>query len=217
MELVQIAPRQPSPPETSIGRKPAWLKVKAPGGANYVEVKRLMRDLKLHTVCEEAHCPNLSECWGSGTATFMLMGDVCTRGCRFCAVTTGKPVVFNLTASMDNSGEQAAACDRVVNLRDFAEYGAVQLTGGYGSCYDYNGDGLVNTADLQLYGRAGCPESGFEDLIREVLVNAGLPEPRLQYWVTAGGRRYRIESRIFRSETSTTSASRCCRLVLFTA
>lgn len=72
-------------------RKPDWLKVKAPGGENYAHIKRLLRDLKLHTVCEEASCPNVAECWGGGTATVMLMGDVCTRGCRFCHVKTGNP------------------------------------------------------------------------------------------------------------------------------
>lgn len=73
------------------GRKPAWLKVRAPGGQGYLHLKGLMRGLALHTVCEEAHCPNIGECWESGTATFMILGDVCTRSCRYCAVTTGKP------------------------------------------------------------------------------------------------------------------------------
>ena len=73
------------------GRKPAWLKVRAPGGQRYLHLKNLMRGLALHTVCEEAHCPNIGECWESGTATFMILGDVCTRSCRYCAVTTGMP------------------------------------------------------------------------------------------------------------------------------
>lgn len=72
-------------------RKPAWLKVKAPGGEKYVELKKLLRSLDLYTVCEEARCPNVAECWASGTATVMLLGHTCTRGCRFCAVTTGNP------------------------------------------------------------------------------------------------------------------------------
>src|SRR6266487_3492040 len=67
-------------------RKPAWLKVPAPGGPNYVALKHLMRDLKLHTVCEEAHCPNIGECWEHRAATFMILGDVCTRNCAYCAV-----------------------------------------------------------------------------------------------------------------------------------
>ena len=77
-------------------RKPDWLKVRAPGGDRYASIKRRMRDLSLHTVCEEARCPNVGECWGGGTATFMILGDVCTRGCRFCAVTTGRPTVTDV-------------------------------------------------------------------------------------------------------------------------
>ena len=71
-------------------RKPNWLKVRAPGGERYTRIKARARQLKLHTVCEEAHCPNVGECWGSGTATFMVMGGICTRGCRFCAVNTSR-------------------------------------------------------------------------------------------------------------------------------
>lgn len=72
-------------------RKPEWLKVRAPGGQTFRGIKDLLRGLTLHTVCEEARCPNVGECWGGGTATIMVMGDVCTRGCRFCAVKTGNP------------------------------------------------------------------------------------------------------------------------------
>lgn len=71
--------------------KPEWLKVRIPGGESYRGLKGLLADRDLHTVCEEAHCPNIGECWGGGTATVMLMGDTCTRGCRFCAVKTGNP------------------------------------------------------------------------------------------------------------------------------
>lgn len=70
--------------------KPPWLKVRLAGGETYAHLKQILRDRNLHTVCEEARCPNLGECWGGGTATFMLMGDTCTRGCRFCAVKTAK-------------------------------------------------------------------------------------------------------------------------------
>jgi len=71
--------------------KPTWLTVKPPHGENYQDLKALFANLNLHTVCEEAHCPNVHECWGGGTATLMLMGDVCSRACRFCMVTPGKP------------------------------------------------------------------------------------------------------------------------------
>ncbi len=69
-------------------RKPGWLRVNVPGGERYQKVRETVKGLELHTVCEEAHCPNVAECWGGGTATVMLMGDVCTRGCRFCNVKT---------------------------------------------------------------------------------------------------------------------------------
>jgi lipoic acid synthetase len=71
--------------------KPDWLKVRAPGSPGYLRLRSLMRDLKLHTVCEEAHCPNIGECWHHGTATFMIMGDVCTRACGYCNVIHGAP------------------------------------------------------------------------------------------------------------------------------
>jgi lipoyl synthase len=74
------------------GRKPAWLKVRAPGGPGYARLRRLMRDLNLHSVCEEAHCPNIGECWEEATATFMILGDVCTRNCGYYAFAHGTPV-----------------------------------------------------------------------------------------------------------------------------
>lgn len=76
-------------------RKPSWLKVRAPGGGNYLNLKHLMRDLDLHTVCEEAHCPNVGECWEHGAATFMILGDVCTRNCAYCAVAHGRPPKYD--------------------------------------------------------------------------------------------------------------------------
>src|SRR5262245_5829097 len=82
----------PSPPGGGApGRHPPWIKVRAPRGERYERLRGILRSHGLHTVCEEAECPNMGECWGHGTATFLLMGDVCTRGCRFCAVGKGKP------------------------------------------------------------------------------------------------------------------------------
>ncbi len=77
--------------QTSSIRKPEWLRVRYPTGENYEKIKTILGQHNLHTVCEEAHCPNVAECWGGGTATFMLMGDTCTRGCRFCMVKSGNP------------------------------------------------------------------------------------------------------------------------------
>ncbi|MEY2719429.1 MAG: hypothetical protein RLZZ273_795 [Bacteroidota bacterium] len=73
-------------------RRPEWLKVRAPGGEDYARIKSMMRSKALHTVCEEARCPNITECWNAGTATFMIHGDTCTRSCGFCAVKTGRPL-----------------------------------------------------------------------------------------------------------------------------
>ena len=72
-------------------RKPEWLKVRAPGSENYLRLKGIMSELRLNTVCEDAHCPNIGECWHHGTATFMILGDVCTRACSYCAVAHGRP------------------------------------------------------------------------------------------------------------------------------
>ena len=100
-DLVQLSPRAPAPPGAAgvapslvsppPARKPAWLTVKAPGGPAYVTLKGLMRELGLHTVCEEARCPNIGECWEHKAATFMILGDVCTRNCTYCAVAHGTP------------------------------------------------------------------------------------------------------------------------------
>lgn len=78
-------------PEEPLERKPRWLRAQAPGGESYLRIARSLRRLNLHTVCEEARCPNKGECWGGGTATYMLLGDTCTRACRFCAVASGNP------------------------------------------------------------------------------------------------------------------------------
>jgi len=80
-----------STPQAPRSTKPPWLKVRAPGGETFSDIKKLLGQLNLATVCQEARCPNIGECWRGGTATFMLMGEVCTRGCRFCSVKTGNP------------------------------------------------------------------------------------------------------------------------------
>src|SRR2546429_8994146 len=90
VQLTRPSPRAPAAPAAPL-RKPAWLRVQAPGGPNYLALKHLMRDLQLHTVCEEAHCPNIGECWEHKAATFMILGDVCTRNCAYCAVAHGTP------------------------------------------------------------------------------------------------------------------------------
>ena len=94
MQLIQLQPGRSAPGAAQ--RKPNWLKVKAPGGQNYAEIRRLMQDLRLHTVCEEAHCPNVGECWNHRTAPFLILGDVCTRNCAYCAVTHGAPPEYDV-------------------------------------------------------------------------------------------------------------------------
>ena len=105
-DLVQIA----SGP--AAGRRPDWLKVRVPGGDNYFELKRLMRDLELHTVCESARCPNVAECWGHRTATFMILGNLCTRTCAFCTVPKGRPLPLDL-----NEPERVAEAAETMGLR----------------------------------------------------------------------------------------------------
>jgi lipoic acid synthetase len=88
--VIPVSEIQAAPPRPM--RRPEWIKVRAPTGETYEWLKGLMRSKELHTVCEEAHCPNIGECWGRGTATFLIMGDVCTRSCKFCDVKTGRPL-----------------------------------------------------------------------------------------------------------------------------
>jgi lipoyl synthase len=110
-------------------RKPSWLKVKAPGGPNYLRLKQMMRELDLHSVCEEAHCPNVGECWEHGTATFMILGDVCTRNCAYCAVSHGRPPKYDISEP-DRVGEAIAqmqlqhAVITSVDRDDLPDFGA---------------------------------------------------------------------------------------------
>lgn len=91
--LTPVAGVEPRPARRA---RPDWLRVRVPSGATWGRLRSLLREKNLHTVCEEARCPNVAECWGQGTATFMILGDICTRACRFCAVTTGRPVGLDL-------------------------------------------------------------------------------------------------------------------------
>ncbi len=93
MDFVIQEIEEKSPPRPS---RPEWLKVRVPGGKNFAQLKGLLDGHMLHTVCEEARCPNMGECWDAGTATFMILGDICTRSCGFCAVKTGRPASLDL-------------------------------------------------------------------------------------------------------------------------
>lgn len=86
--------------ERKFAKKPSWLKVKLPTGKEYTKVRKLVSEHKLHTICESGNCPNMGECWGAGTATFMILGNICTRSCGFCAVKTGRPLPADLEEPM---------------------------------------------------------------------------------------------------------------------
>jgi lipoic acid synthetase len=103
-EINEVAPRPK--------RRPEWIRVRAPSGETYEMVRGLMRGKQLHTVCEEAMCPNIGECWGSGTATFLMMGDTCTRSCRFCDIKTGRPAPLDW-----QEPNRVAESVRTMNLR----------------------------------------------------------------------------------------------------
>ncbi len=115
-----------------IARKPDWLKVKLPGGENYLRLRAIIQEHNLHTVCQEAACPNIAECWGVGTATFMILGDTCTRGCRFCNVKTGRPNAIDpleaakLARSIEELGLKYAVIT-CVDRDDLPDGGARQM------------------------------------------------------------------------------------------
>ncbi len=96
----------------SFKKKPDWLRVKLPTGKEYAQVRKLVSEHKLHTICESGNCPNMGECWGAGTATFMILGNICTRSCGFCAVATGRPLVADV-----NEPKRVAESVRLMNVK----------------------------------------------------------------------------------------------------
>jgi lipoic acid synthetase len=105
-ELIEVAEEQ------KFKRKPDWLRVKLPTGKEYAHVRQIVATHKLHTICESGNCPNMGECWGAGTATFMILGNICTRSCGFCAVATGKPLPADL-----KEPERVAESVRLMNVK----------------------------------------------------------------------------------------------------
>ena len=103
LPVVQEKPRR---------RKPDWLRVKLPTGENYRKVRALVEEYKLHTICESGNCPNMGECWGEGTATFMILGNVCTRSCSFCAVQTGRPPEYD-----ENEPQRVAEAVKLMGVK----------------------------------------------------------------------------------------------------
>lgn len=118
-EFIPLTPAAPSASSTNgssaptpRSRRPEWLRVRVPAGENYRDVVQLVREKRLHTVCEEARCPNIGECWNHRTATFLLLGEVCTRGCRYCAIAKGKPEPLD-----ENEPERIAEAVEHLQLR----------------------------------------------------------------------------------------------------
>ena len=140
--------------------RPDWLKVKLPGGESYNRLKSLVREQNLHTVCQDARCPNIGECWGKGTATFMILGEVCTRSCRFCAVKTGLPTEYD----RDEPGRIAAAI-KEMGLR-YAVITSVDRD-------DLADGGAWVFAETIRRTRAACPDIRMEVLIPDFQGNSG--------------------------------------------
>lgn len=154
---IAAAPARPA------GRaKPAWLKVRAPGGAEYKRLKQTLRKLDLYTVCEEARCPNVGECWAQGTATVMILGDTCTRGCRFCAVTTGNPRGAidprepEHVARALSELELRYAVLTMVDRDDLLDGGAEQMAQTVRACKRRRPEMLVETLVGDFRGRLGA-------------------------------------------------------------
>ncbi len=133
-------------------RRPEWLKVKMPGGDGYFRLKALARERQLNTVCEGARCPNIGECWNAGTATFMILGDVCTRSCRFCAVKTGLPPAYDVQ-------EPARVADAIARLG--LKYAVVTSV----DRDDLDDGGAFIFAETIRLVRASCPGIKMEVLI----------------------------------------------------
>jgi lipoic acid synthetase len=147
------------PPVAPDGRKPAWLKVRAPGGPNYIRLQGLVRNWNLHTVCEEAHCPNIGECWQEATATFMILGDVCTRNCGYCAVAHGRPV-WEDREEPERIGRAVAALGleyvviTSVNRDDLADGGAAHWAATIRAVRRHAGDCRVEALIPDFQGQA---------------------------------------------------------------
>lgn len=160
----------PKPINRRAGQRPEWLKIRVPGDLERLPVARLMNDLALNTVCQEARCPNIFECWSAGTATFMILGDICTRRCTFCAVGKGKPLAPDADEPRRVAAAAAAMSAKhvvitMVNRDDLADGGAAQVAATIAAVRDQTGATIeVLISDLE----------GNRDALRTVL--AAKPE-----------------------------------------
>jgi len=154
-------PPSGQPPLPHKEPKPAWLKVRAPGGETYAKLKQTLRSLDLYTVCEEARCPNVGECWTAGTATIMLLGHTCTRGCRFCAVTTGNPRGAYDPREPEHVARAIATLDlkyvvlTMVDRDDLIDGGALQVARTVDGLRERRPELLVETLVGDFRGRLG--------------------------------------------------------------
>lgn len=139
-------------------RKPNWLKVKLPVGPDYANVRKLVDTHKLHTICESGNCPNMGECWGAGTATFMILGNVCTRSCTFCAVATGRPTEYDV-----DEPRRVAEAIRLMNVKH-----AVITSVNRDELKDRGAEVWYQTVVLT---KQECPETTIETLIPDTKGN----------------------------------------------
>ncbi len=187
-------------------RKPGWLKVKAPGGPTYMRLKALMRAQNLHTVCEEAHCPNIGECWEDGTATFMILGDVCTRNCGYCAIAHGKPV-WEDREEPERVGRSVAtlALDHVVitsvDRDDLADGGAAHFAATIRAIRRERPGCQVEVLIPDFQGSASALQTVI-DARPDILNHNTETVPRL-YQVARPGGRYRRTLELFRRARAT--------------
>jgi lipoyl synthase len=156
-------PEKRNRPDTPLLRKPDWIRVRAPGGGDYAETLAIVRENKLHTVCEEAACPNLGECWSKKHATMMIMGDTCTRACSFCNVKTGKPAALD-----GNEPANVALAVAKMGLRH------VVITSVDRD--DLDDGGAEHFAEVIRQTRAAAPETTIEILTPDFLRKAGAAE-----------------------------------------
>jgi lipoic acid synthetase len=167
--MSDTSPEKPALPH----KKPPWLRVRLPGGERYQDLKATFRRLDLHTVCEEARCPNVGECWGEGTATLMILGETCTRGCRFCAVNTGDPGGMVDPREPENVGRALSQLDlayvvlTMVDRDDLLDGGAAHVAETVQRIKRYSPDMLVETLvgdfagvrrDVETVARDGRPD-----------------------------------------------------------
>ena len=167
-------------------RKPEWLKVRLPGGERYSKLKETFRRLDLHTVCEEARCPNVGECWGEGTATLMILGETCTRGCRFCAVNTGDPGGMVDPREPENVGRALSQLDlayvvlTMVDRDDLLDGGAQHVAQTVRRIKHYSPEMLVETLVGDFAGQRRDVETTVRDGRPDVFAHNVEVVPSLQ-------------------------------------